>query len=251
MAQYQLPGAYFVGTGQRQAMVPGSGYVLDTTSTGAVTHDTSGALASQGSTLSGAAQRFRQFASSGVLSAQGSAIVGAADHAVPGGVHDTSGVLAGQGSFVVGSAVHYVKHVTSGLLAGDGSALAGVAERIAPAVTHDTSGSLSGAGSSINGQAQNGVVFVDIDGFWERQWKKAAEQSKRKETLEELEEQLEEIEEQIAEVKAAPIPKRPIIVQSAKIPPFDAQIKLIEKLIAQADRIRAEIEEEEDILLLL
>lgn len=98
---------------------------------------------------------------------------------------------------------------------------------------------------------QGPQAFVDIDGFWERQWKKAADQAKRKETIEELEEQLEEIEEQIAEVKAAPIPKRPVRVQSAQIPPFEAQIKLIEKLIAQADRIRAEIEEEEDILLLL
>lgn len=252
MAQFQLPGAYFVGTGTRQAQVPGAGYVLDTTSTGAVTHATDGALTAQGAALSGDAARVAQtHSTTGALSGQGSTLSGTAERIEAGAEHQTSGALSGGGSELSGAAAHYVKHATSGALVADGSAITGDASRIAAVVTHDTSGALNGGGSSINGQAQNGTVFVDIDGFWERQWKKAAEQSKRKETIEELEEQLEEIQEQIAEVKAAPMPKRAVIVQSAKIPPFEAQAKLIESLIAQADKIRAEIEEEEDILLLL
>lgn len=86
------------------------------------------------------------------------------------------------------------------------------------------------------------------DGYFAKQWLKAAEQSKRK--IEALEDQLEEIQEQIEEVKSAPEPKRPVLIESFPVPPFEAKAKIIEALIEQAARIRAEIDDEEVLLLL-
>lgn len=92
-------------------------------------------------------------------------------------------------------------------------------------------------------------VFSDThDGYFAKQWLKAAEQSKRK--IEALEDQLEEIQEQIEEVKAAPEPKRTVLIESVQVPPFEAKAKIIEALIEQSARIRAEIDDEEVLLLL-
>ncbi|HSW63679.1 MAG TPA: hypothetical protein VLH56_10285 [Dissulfurispiraceae bacterium] len=57
--------------------------------------------------------------------------------------------------------------------------------------------------------------------------------------------------DEIVEVKSAPVPSRPIVLQSVPIPPIDARAQIIESLIRQAAKIRQEIEEEETELLLL
>lgn len=94
--------------------------------------------------------------------------------------------------------------------------------------------------------------FADThDGYFHKLWAKLAEREKQKlETIEELEEKLAEIEQEIAKVKAAPIPDRPIVLQSIPLPPFEAQTQIIELLIRQADKIQQEIDEEELLLLL-
>ena len=90
------------------------------------------------------------------------------------------------------------------------------------------------------------------DGYFHNLWRKMAEREKEKrETIEELEEELAEIEAEIVEVKSAPIPSRPIVLQSVPIPPIEARAQIIESLIRQAAKIRQEIEEEETELLLL
>jgi len=105
---------------------------------------------------------------------------------------------------------------------------------------------IAGVAASLIGPAdQNADTH---DGYFAKQWLKAAEQSKRK--IEALEDQLEEIQEQIEEVKAAPEPKRPVLVESIPVPPFEAKAKIIEALIEQAERIRAEIDDEEVLLLM-
>lgn len=105
---------------------------------------------------------------------------------------------------------------------------------------------ITGLAASLIGHAdQNADTH---DGYFAKQWRKAAEQSKRK--IEALEDQLEEIQEQIEEVKAAPEPKRPVLIESIPVPPFEAKAKIIEALIEQAERIRAEIDDEEVLLLL-
>lgn len=105
---------------------------------------------------------------------------------------------------------------------------------------------ITGVSASLIGPAdQNADTH---DGYFAKQWRKAAEQSKRK--IEALEDQLEEIQEQIEEVKDAPEPKRPVLIESVPVPPFEAKAKIIEALIEQAARIRAEIDDEEVLLLL-
>jgi len=105
---------------------------------------------------------------------------------------------------------------------------------------------ITGVSASLIGPAdQNADTH---DGYFAKQWRKAAEQSKRK--IEALEDQLEEIQEQIEEVKDAPEPKRPVLIESVPVPPFEAKAKIIEALIEQASRIRAEIDDEEVLLLL-
>ena len=89
------------------------------------------------------------------------------------------------------------------------------------------------------------------DGYFRKWWEKAAEREKKKrKDLDRLEEELEEIEQEIAEVKAAPIPAKPIVIQSIAMPPFEAHAAILHRLIAQAAKIREEIEEEEILLLM-
>ena len=90
------------------------------------------------------------------------------------------------------------------------------------------------------------------DGYFHNLWRKMAQREKEKrETIEELEEELAEIEAEIVEVKSAPIPSRPIVLQSVPIPPIEARTQIIESLIRQAAKIRQEIDDEEETLLLL
>ncbi len=100
------------------------------------------------------------------------------------------------------------------------------------------------------GYFEGDELFIDThDGFWTKQWIKAAQRNveKRKETIDELEEVLEQIEEQIQEVRSAPV----VAVDAPQMPDFGARIELIEKLIAQRKRVLADIEDEEEILLLM
>lgn len=90
------------------------------------------------------------------------------------------------------------------------------------------------------------------DGYFHDLWRKIAkrEQEKR-ETIDELQEELQEIEQEIAEIRSAPAPIRPIVLQSVPIPPIEAKAQIIESLIRQAAKIRQEIEDEEETILLL
>lgn len=113
-------------------------------------HGSSGALTGPGSTVVGSAARTRQHASSGDLTGQGSAVVGAAARTR---AHPSSGDLTGQGSAVAGSAARTRAHPTSGDLIGPGSSVVGSADRQSAAGVHDTSGALVGQGSLIAGSA--------------------------------------------------------------------------------------------------
>lgn len=122
---------------------------------GAVTHDTSGALTGQGSTIAGSAARTH--------------------------VHPTSGALTGQGSTVVGSAARTRVHTSTGALTGQGSEVAGSAQRIGPAVTHETSGALVGLGSIITGEASVPSLAVGgDDAFRHTGWDKKAWKKRKK-----------------------------------------------------------------------
>ena len=90
------------------------------------------------------------------------------------------------------------------------------------------------------------------DGYFHKLWRKMAEREKEKrETIDELEEELAEIEAEIVQIKSALVPDRPIVLQSVPIPPIEARAQIIEALIRQAAKIRQEIEDEEETLLLL
>jgi hypothetical protein len=140
---------------------------------GGVTHDTSGTLAGQGSTVAGAAARTRQhattgaltgpgstvagssarlraFATSGTLTGQGSTLTGSAARVGGPVTHATTGTLSGQGTTLAGAATRFRAHPTSGVLSGQGSALAGTARHNVP---HATSGTLAGQGTTLAGSA--------------------------------------------------------------------------------------------------
>lgn len=117
---------------------------------GPVTHDTSGTLAGPGSTVAGAATRFRAHDSSGVLPGQTATVAGAADRQSGAVTHATTGVLTGPGSTAVGASARTRAHPTSGVLAGQGSSIVGAAQH---KVLHSTTGALSGPGSALVGAA--------------------------------------------------------------------------------------------------
>ena len=116
---------------------------------GATTHDCTGILTGQGSTIVGSAKRFRAHAATGALTGQGSTIVGSANRTR---VHSTSGVLTGQGSLLSGSARRFRAHTCTGALAGAGSAINGAVNRTR---VHAATGALNGQGSAIAGSAQH------------------------------------------------------------------------------------------------
>ena len=114
------------------------------------THDATGALVGQASTVASTSTRFRVFSTSGNLTAQGSLIAGSVARIAAPVSHATSGALTGQGSSVAGVSVHSALHGTTGALAGQGSSVVGSSARTR---AHSTSGALTGAGSGINGTA--------------------------------------------------------------------------------------------------
>lgn len=103
------------------------------------------------------------------------------------------------------------------------------------------------------GNSWGSVQTADThDGYFHDLWRKAAEREKvKRENIEELEQDLAEIELEIIEAKAAPAPLKPIVLQSIPTPPIEARAKIIELLIRQAAKIRQEIEDEEEAILLL
>jgi len=95
---------------------------------------TSGALSTQGSSVSATVARFRS--------------------------HDVTAVLTGQPSIVTASASHTVSPVThniTGALTGKKSSVSGTASRIGAAVTHDISGELSGYQASLHGASSRSI----------------------------------------------------------------------------------------------
>jgi hypothetical protein len=83
---------------------PGSEIVGSADHQGAAgTHDATGALVGQGSTLTGSAARLRAFSASGALVGQGSVVSGTAARQSPAVSHDATGVLVGQGSSISGA----------------------------------------------------------------------------------------------------------------------------------------------------
>lgn len=91
------------------------------------------------------------------------------------------------------------------------------------------------------------------DGFWAGMWKRAAEAERKRriESLEELQDDLEIVENLITEVKQAPLPKNPVIINAIPVPPIQARLEIIERLIVKAAQLRQEIEDEEFILLMM
>jgi hypothetical protein len=104
---------------ERQILVPSSG---------AVTHDTSGALTGQGSAIAGTAAHIAKHETSGSLVGQGATIAGVAERVGAATTHETSGVLVGSGSSITGEAATIRIHVTSGDIVGAGSSISGVAD---------------------------------------------------------------------------------------------------------------------------
>lgn len=117
---------------------------------GAVTHDTSGALAGSGAAVAGDSARSHEHPTTGVLAGQGTAITGTAAHVA---IHATTGALAGAGAAVAGASARFRAMAATGTLAGQGAAVAGSANHASGAVTHDTSGALAGAGAAVAGTA--------------------------------------------------------------------------------------------------
>lgn len=113
----------------------------------AVTHDTTGALTSQGATVVGSAARTRVHATTGALTGQGSVVVGSAARTR---AHPASGVLSGQGAIIAGAAARTPGHPTSGALAGQGSIIIGAATNFR---AFGSSGALTGQGSFVSGAA--------------------------------------------------------------------------------------------------
>lgn len=145
--QHLIPGGPSVQDSLEQ-VIPGGPSIA----VGGAEHATTGALAGQGATVSGAASRTRIHAASGALSGAGAAVVGASARTR---IHTASGVLLGQGAAVAGAASRTRIHSAAGAIAGAGAALSGAAvhNRI-----HTTAGSLVGGASLISGTAVNGVI---------------------------------------------------------------------------------------------
>lgn len=94
-------------------------------------------------------------------------------------------------------------------------------------------------------------TIVDThDGYFRKLWEQAA-----KRELEKLEPkvEIEQIEAEIEVVKSAPLPKTEIYIKSVAMPPIEARAMLIESLILRAEKLRGQIEDEdeEEILLML
>lgn len=193
---------------------------------GAVSHDTSGALANAGGTTTGAADSSTARAS--------------------------SGALANAGGATAGTAARTRQHPATGALANPGAQTVGAAARTAAPVSHDTSGVLSGPGAVVVGLASNesGILIDTHDGFWAKEWARIRAREKRKyreeieERVEEIQDEIAEVEQQIAEVKQVPKPKKATPARDF----YAEQARIVEHLIARRNQL---IEEEDEELLLL
>lgn len=243
-----------------------------------VDHATTGALTGPGSTVAGSAARLRAFSSTGALTGQGAAIVGAAtrfrEHPASGALtgpesqivgsaartgapvsHATSGDLIGPGTTLSGTAARFRAFESSGALTGAGALIEGAATRTGSPISHDTSGALAGSGAVIVGAATLTSANVDADthdGYFHKLWRKLKEKPEES-TIEAIAERIESIEDEIIAVSSLSLPEKPIYIQSAPIPPIEAQAQLLQALIMEAARLRQELQDEEDaeILLLL
>ena len=119
-----------------------------------VTHATTGSLTGAGSTLSGSANRIRQFATSGNIAGSASTLIATANRLRS---FSNSGSLVGQQASVAALARKNSAHSSSGSLIGSPSLLTGNANRFRSIAT---SGSLSGQGSTLFGTAQRNVLHV-------------------------------------------------------------------------------------------
>lgn len=123
---------------------------------GAVSHDATGALVGQGSSVVGTARLYRVHTSSGSLTGQGSSVSGVA---LRYRVHVSTGSLTGQGSIVNGSGAHTVpagSHNATGALTGQGSVIDGIS-----LLTVVSSSRAAGGGS---GRRKNKLVVVEYEG---------------------------------------------------------------------------------------
>lgn len=136
----------------------GQGSTIAGTAAHIAIHGTSGALTGQGSSVVGSARRFRNHPTSGVLIGQGAIVAGDASRSNGATTHDTTGILTGQGSVIAGVAARFRLHATTGVLAGQGALITGDAARVAAPVSHATSGVLTGQGAILSGSAQNGAA---------------------------------------------------------------------------------------------
>jgi hypothetical protein len=122
-----------------------SGAAVDGTSTNFTPHATTGVLANAGATVAGTATNFTPHATSGVLAASGATVDGTATNFTP---HATSGVLANSGATIAGSATNFTAHATTGVLATAGATIAGASSNFTP---HATSGVLATTGATVTG----------------------------------------------------------------------------------------------------
>lgn len=112
---------------------------------GAPTHTTTGALASDAATLSGAAEHFTLHPTTGALTAQDATIAGTADHRT---LHTTAGALSAQAATISGAAAH--QHAATGALSAQDATIAGAAVH---AVLHTSTGALAAQDATIAGAA--------------------------------------------------------------------------------------------------
>jgi hypothetical protein len=143
-------------------------YINGQVSSGAVTHDTTGALPGLTAVVLGLSTRFRAFTTSGVLAGPGSEVAGTS---VRFRAFGSTGALVGPGSAVAGDSNRFRAFNTTGDLFGAGSVISGDARRYRVfdatgeipgvfaqivgtanvSITHDTSGALTGPGSEMSG----------------------------------------------------------------------------------------------------
>lgn len=114
---------------------------------GAPSHPTSGALAAQDATISGAAAHLVLHATTGALAAQAPTIAGSASHLT---LHTTTGALSAQAATISGAAQH--QHATTGALSAQVATVAGTATH---ATLHTTTGALTAQVAALSGAAQH------------------------------------------------------------------------------------------------
>ena len=230
--------------------------------TGATSHATSGALASQSAAVSGSATHKTLHATSGALAAQAASVSGTADHS-SAATHDTSAAIAAQSATIAGAATHNAVHATTGALQSDSAALSGEARN----ETNYVPPSTGGAGRSK--RRRRHVVEIDGEDFIVNSEEEALELLER--AKQEAEQVAKQAIERAAKVKVRPVRKviadarKSLALPDIKAPGLEdyaAQItQHIEELYQDALRTieiaaliakrEREDEDDEDILLLM